>query len=410
MGLNNQATINATNSATPLIIQTSTGTTNSGTLEATAGATLNLNGDTYTNNGTIQAVGTGSVVNLENSVQINGGTLTTSTGGVIQTANAATLNGVTNTGTLVTPNNTTTTLQGTITNNSAMQENSGGNITFLKISGTSVTLQGTGTLTLSDNNANFIQGASTGTEILINKEIIQGPGGNIGNTLLTVTNQGTIDATKSAGSNFLTLQPGSGGLTNTATLEATGGGSLVFNGTSAGGFTNTGGTIKAVGAGSVVTLENGATVTGGTLTTSGGGVIQNGNTMTLSGLSNSGTLVTPNNTTTTLKGTITNSGAMQMNSGGNNTFLEMNGNVTLTGGGTLTLSNNAANFLLGAAGANVLTNVNNTISGSGNMATVRWGSTIKRPLTPPTPRLPSSSRPAREPPIAGRWKPPPEPR
>ena len=45
----------------------------------------------------------------------------------------------------------------------------------------------------------------------------------------------------------------------------------------------------------------------------------------------------------------------------------MNGNVSLTGGGTVTLSNNSQNFLFGAAGTNRLTNVNNTIQGSGNI-------------------------------------------
>lgn len=370
MGLTNQSTINA-NQSTPLNIQTSSGTTNTGTLEATSGATLNLVGDTYTNTGgTIQAVGSGSAVNLENNVIINGGTLTTSSGGVNQIpgGHTATLNGITNTGTLAVQNNGIAILANTITNNSQMQLNSGGNVTKLLISNASnATLAGTGTLTLSDNSQNFIQGQTSGTEQFTNQSTIQGPQGNVGAGFLTIINQGTIDATLGSGS--LIIQPGSGGLTNSASIEVTGGGSLILNG---GTFTNTGaGTILATGTNSVVSLENGVAINGGTLTTSSGGLIQVPGTHTANltnvNLTNSGTYAIQNNATTVLSGTFTNSGTTQLNSGGNGTNLEISGSVNLTGGGTVTLSNSSQNFIFGTAGANVLTNTNNTIQGSGNV-------------------------------------------
>ena len=73
-----------------------------------------------------------------------------------------------------------------------------------------------------------------------------------------------------------------------------------------------------------------------------------------------------NNNDTTLVGTITNHGTIQQNSVGNNTDLILGGaNVTLTGGGTVTMGNNTNNRIYGAAGTDVLTNVNNTIQGSG---------------------------------------------
>src|ERR1039457_6316500 len=85
MGLVNQtAGVIDANQATPLYIQTSNGTTNTGTLEATAGGNLILDGDTYTNtNGKILASGTGSVVTLLNPT-INGGTLNAGAGASIQ--------------------------------------------------------------------------------------------------------------------------------------------------------------------------------------------------------------------------------------------------------------------------------------------------------------------------------------
>ena len=58
MALNNQGTINANNADNQLVINTSSGTTNTGTLEATNGATLLLANDTFNNhNGTIKAIG-----------------------------------------------------------------------------------------------------------------------------------------------------------------------------------------------------------------------------------------------------------------------------------------------------------------------------------------------------------------
>jgi hypothetical protein len=370
MGLTNKSTINA-NQSTPLIIQTSTGTTNTGTLEATNGASLILLGDTYTNTGgTIKAVGSGSTVSLENSLTINGGTLTTSTGGVNQVpgGQSVTLNGITNAGTLAIQNNSTAILANTITNNSALQLNSVGNGTQLRISNASnAILAGTGTLTLSDNGQNFILGQTTGAEQFTNKQTIQGPAGNIGDDFLTIINQGTINATKSASGNSLILQPGSGGLTNSKTLEATGGGSLILYG---GTFTETGvGAILATGTNSVVSLENSVTINGGPLTASGGGLIQvpSGLAATLNGVTLSGPYAIQNNSTTTVSGTLTNKGTVQLNSAGNGTELRLNGNVTLTGGGTVNLSNNTQNFIFALTAADLLTNVNNTIQGSGNV-------------------------------------------
>src|ERR1700674_133807 len=77
MALANSGIIDATQS-TNLIIQTSNGDTNTGTLEATTGV-LVLQGDTITNtSGTVKS--TGSAVQL-NGVTINGGTLTTTGSG-----------------------------------------------------------------------------------------------------------------------------------------------------------------------------------------------------------------------------------------------------------------------------------------------------------------------------------------
>jgi fibronectin-binding autotransporter adhesin len=357
MGLNNQGTIDA-NQTTALTIQTSNGTTNSGTLEATAGANLILNGDTYTNTtGTILSSGTNSVVTLENNT-VNGGTLNTASGGVIAAAGTPTLNGVTNKGTYQVPNSQNTTIEGTITNTSTgvIQLNGGGNDTNLILGGTSVTLTGGGTVTMDNSPNNRIYGA-VGSDVLTNvNNLIQGSG-NIGIGQMGLINQGTIDANQVTA---LTIQTSSG-TTNSGTLEATAGANLILDGDT---YTNTTGTILASGTNSVVTFQ-GNTVNGGTLNTASGGVIAAQGNPTLSGVTNKGTYQLPNAQDTTLVGTINNTGTIQLNAAGNDTELIASGTVTLTGGGAITLSDSSNNYLLGSGDAMI--NVNNTISGSGNI-------------------------------------------
>ena len=363
MGLVNQtAGVIDANQATPLYIQTSNGTTNTGTLEATAGGNLILDGDTYTNtNGKILASGTGSVVTLLNPT-INGGTLNAGAGASIQASGDPTLNGVTitttGTGAYQVPNATNTTIEGTITNNGAIQLKATNSDTGLILGGASVTLTGTGTVTLGNNSSNLIYGA-VATDVLTNATTIQGSG-DIGFARMGLINQGTIDANQAT---TLYIQT-SAGTTNSGTLEATAGGNLNLDGDT---YTNSG-TILATGANSVVTLQN-PTINGGTLQTLLGGVISASGNPTLNGVTNTGTgsYQLPNAQQTTLMGTITNRGAIQLNATNSNTVLWSSGAVTLTGGGTVTLSDDVSNILAPAVAGSSLTNVNNTISGSGDI-------------------------------------------
>jgi hypothetical protein len=366
----NNGTINA-NQTTALNVNPNGGTTNTGTMEATSGGTLELSGSTVANgSGLIQATGTGSTVEL-NDVSITGGTLTSSTGGAIESVNTwnsgstPTLTGVTiSTGSTVNvPNNNGLNLgAGTITNNGAINLQSTSNNTELVIAG-STNLSGTGSVTMSNNTANIITGGGT----LTNNETIQGAG-DVGNASLTLINNGTIDANQSTA---LTINP-NGGTTNTKTMEATAGGTLHLLDYT---INNTGGTILATGTNSVVTLDA-VSISGGTLTSSSGGVIEsintwNSTTPTLTNLtiSSGSTLDIPNNDGLNFgAGTITNNGTINLQSTANNTELVTGGNVTLTGGGTVTMSaGNANNMILAGAAGQMLTNVNNTISGSGQI-------------------------------------------
>jgi fibronectin-binding autotransporter adhesin len=197
----NQATVNA-NLPTPLTIAIGAGTiTNTGILEATNGATLSLNGGgTLTNSGGTIHAGAGSVVSLASGVTISGGTLTTGGTGTIQANccfNDGVLDGVTIGSSSVFQVNGSNIeyLNGTITNNGAFQVNSvPPSSAILDIKG-SVTLKGSGTLTMSNSSNNAIMGyGQQGGAAFTNQSTIQG-GGSIGpGSSSSFTNQHIVTA------------------------------------------------------------------------------------------------------------------------------------------------------------------------------------------------------------------------
>ncbi len=143
-------------------------------------------------------------------------------------SNNSTLSGLTISAgsTVATPNNTTTTLAGTITNNGTITLNSVGNGTSLLLSG-NVTLNGTGTLALSNNVSNQVYG-STGSEQLTNGagHTIEGSG-QIGVGQMSLINNGTILANQPSA---LTIEPNATGAVNNGTFQVNSGSSLVVNG------------------------------------------------------------------------------------------------------------------------------------------------------------------------------------
>lgn len=344
----NQGTINA-NQSNPFTIYPGSGTfINTGTLEATNGATLALNSGSITNTGGAIHADPSSVVTLTSEI-INGGTLTTSGTGTIQ-ANCclsySTLNGVTVDGTFQLNNDNIGYLQGTITNNGSMQINSTDSEgTFLDVIGT-VTLTGSGTLTMSNNANNAIMGYAQSTPASLTNQITIEGAGTIGAISAgnTFTNQGTVNANQTTP---LILDSANGTVNNTGTLEATNGATLELeNGT----INNSGGTIHA-DPGSIVSLYT-QTISGGTLTTSGTGKIEAVCCLgysTLDGVTVDGNFQWNSNNIGYLQGTITNNGEMTFYSpSGTNVVLDVNGAVTLAGKGTLS-STNSNNSVMGYA-------------------------------------------------------------
>ena len=339
--LNNKGTITADNSTYSLIINPSNTSTNTGTMQATGGATLQLWNRAYTNTeGTILANGTNSQVLLVGGATITGGNLTTASGGLIATTGGqtGTLDNVTiaSGSSFKGLNGSGTYLQHTITNQGTMTIASTNANTFFALNSTSVTLTGGGTLALdagdngirsriSSNNANYALVNDTANTI--------SGAGYVGEGNLILNNKGTITADNSTYS--LIINP-SNTSTNTGTMQATGGATLQLWNKA---YTNAGGTMLATGAGSTVLLV-GATITGGNITTTSGGVIATANTGTLDGvtITSGSSFKGLNGSGTYLQHTITNQGTMTIAGANADTRFYLDStSVTLAGGGTLVL-------------------------------------------------------------------------
>lgn len=246
-------------------------------------------------------------------------------------------------------------------NEGTLQFASLGNFTDLLLSGGEISFTGGGTVTLGAHSNNRIGGQS-GSERLVNVDnVIQG-GGQIGLNQIALTNQSVIEANQAG--TALVLDPNSVGFTNTGTLRAADGATLLLQD---GTFQNSGGVVAAK-SGSRVDLS-GATLAGGTLTTFDTGRIRNLNTAALDGVTLSADSVfeQANNSQTKLSGSFANRGTYSMLSAGNSTDLIIVGDVVLSGGGTLDLSANFQNRLYGQAGTERLTNTDNLIRGSGQL-------------------------------------------
>ena len=248
----NTGTVNA-NLSNSMSLVAEAMTTNTGTLEATAGGTLILSGVAITNTGGLISAGTGSTVTLSGAA-ITDGTITNSGGTIQQLGNNSSLAGsMTLNGILTLVNNNLLELNAglTLTNNGTLSVASGGNITDLVFAptgtGGTVTLDGTGSISLSNNANNRIysDGASS---TLVNNSTIQGSG-QIGAVVnpFTFTNgaNGLILANQSTS----LLIGGMATLTNNGTEQTASGSLLQVTGpfTNFSGTTLTGGTYDNAG-------------------------------------------------------------------------------------------------------------------------------------------------------------------
>jgi len=337
----NQGTISANINGATLAVQPAA-MTNTGTMQAASGGTLDLIGQITFNNtgGTIQALDKSTVLFQTN---ISGGTITTSGSGAltIGAPGGVAFTNITNGGTFNVTAGGGLSWVGTITNNGVY--NTYGSIST---SG-SVTLKGSGTILVSGGSIDGIN-----ANPLINQQLIHG-GGRFYEVPLT--NQATIQADNT--SNFLYIDGNA--TTNTGTLQATGGGTLQLDTV----VNNTGGTIEAQNGSTVIFTNNfNGSINGGTLTTSGTGTIQSQNGVldgTVNIPTNAGTLNVASGYDLFIQGTINNTGTIGATG---NSCVILNQPSTLTGSGTLNMGSGSCIFGSG----NAFTN-ESTIQGAGTI-------------------------------------------
>jgi hypothetical protein len=171
-------------------------------------------------------------------------------------------------------------------------------------------------------------------------QTVQGAGQIGAGGALGLVNEGTVVANLSNG---ITVNA-QGGVTNNHVLRGNAATLLIQNTTVTQGAS---GVLDAINNG-VVQLS-GASVTGGSFTTTAGSAINttSGTTSTVSGVANFGTLNIVDNSTLALVGTLTNNGSVNMKSLGNPTSISVTGTQTINGSGTINLSNTLANRILG---------------------------------------------------------------
>jgi hypothetical protein len=328
---------------------TASGMVNTGTMLADSGATLRFLAGTVSGAGGDIIARSGGTVSLLSSAVLSGQTFNTVGTGVMQSTADCTTSDFTNLGNFQINTGINHLFNGTNSNSGSFTV--AANSDFELTGGGAVTLGGGGMVSLTASDSRIL-----GVGTLVTDNTIHGTG-QIGLNQTSFLNSGTIRADIAGGT--LTIDAGAGGVLNSGTLVASGGGNLVIQATN---VTNTTGRIEAL-AGSIVVLTSSSAITGGTLGTSGDGIIRPGNSSSvfLSDLSNTGNYHAVGGSNSFFSGTITNSGTFTV---GATSDLDLNGGGTATfaGGGTIVLAAGDARLL----GVGTLLS-DNTIRGQGQI-------------------------------------------
>lgn len=395
--LTNRGTVRANESAAELRVGSPA--TNEALMEAVSGATLAIGAAADNTGATIHAK-TGTV-RVDSGGSIDGGTVTIDAGARLQFANGAVTGAtVTNTagGIIETVQFASNRLSGSVTNpaggfielgddtalifdGNGIYQNSGtirlnGTEPFATFANTSlfldgtVTLQGGGVIEMGNSSSNVIGTWTGNAGVLVNQDHTIRGAGQIGRNVTTLVNHDLIRANQPPsaefGSGILSIDPGSGGMTNDGTLRASNGGTLEMRD---GEYAHAGGMIEA-SSDSTVLVQQGAHITGGTLEASAGGVIEMaGSDINCDGTGPGGIAFDGRIEVTTLgsvllTGALSNSGALRLSGDGQ---LRVDGVVTLTGGGEVHLDGPATRLINfpGALPGDTLINTDNRISGTG---------------------------------------------
>ncbi|HVN84639.1 MAG TPA: hypothetical protein VMW17_07330 [Candidatus Binatia bacterium] len=223
-----------------------------------------------------------------------------------------------------------TVLAGPVVNEGTWQLQSSGALTDVIFAG-GVLLFGSGSIVMNDTPSSTNRILTDNTVLTqAAGHTIRGSGQLLGNSGGMINN-GAVVADQP---DELRVDPNGLAVTNSGLLQASNGGTLTL---AQGTFNNAGGTIEALD-GSQVRMLFGATVIGGTVQSSGAGAVvpQEG---TLSNVATRGTIRVEDNRYAIVTGTLVNDGTWQLNSTGNTTDILCRGGATLSGSGSVVMSN-----------------------------------------------------------------------
>jgi len=255
---------------------------------------------------------------------------------------------------------------GTLANIGSIALEGAGRATTLSVGGSGGALIGAGSITLSDNARNLIVAGAPGAALTNIDNTIAGAGQIGGGLALANGASGVIDASGQTG---LVIALGSNPMENAGLMEATGAGGLILRGST---IDSSNGGIIAAGNASHVALQ-GADLIGGTLRSTGSGLIwtylgANQLDGRACAVTNQARLILHNSTALTLQGAIVNSNQIGLDGFGGDTRVVVGAaGATLSGGGQVILNNHADNIVTGSSGAATLTNVDNTLTGAGQL-------------------------------------------
>lgn len=346
----NHGVIAADAAGQPLTINA--GVTNDGTMQATSGGLLVLRDHTLANAGGIVSANGGDL-RLVNEV-INGGQVGATGASVVSAwSGSSALASVTTSGTIqVEP--------GAVLNVSGPTPNAG----TLRVR----PLGGTGTSTLRLNGYATFSGGGAVELTNASGSIIDSPAGytltqNLGHSIhgagqvtLGVTNHGLVSADLAGQSLTVT-----GVVTNDATMQATGGGTLALSGST---IANAGGTIAANGGD--VQLVN-EIVNGGTLTRTGSSVLDVTGMSYVANVTNAAPLRIAGGATLALAGSIANTGNVVVHTPATvgSSTMRLTGYATFSGSGAIQLTDASNALIESPAGYSITNATGHTIHGAG---------------------------------------------
>ncbi len=308
---------------------------NQGTVVAEGSAGLDLRVGTFNNAGGAIEVRDGSFARFGGGT-FSGGVLRGATTGELAGSTNATLNGVNIEGVLGLRNGEGVGIAGVSVNSGTFKLNGNNFLTDLRVNG-DATINGGGTILLSNSGSNRIYSQSGSATLTLGVGQSLRGAGQLGVNLLNVVNQGTVVAEGSVG---LDIRVGT--------------------------FNNAGGAIE-VRDGSFARF-GGGTFSGGVLRGAATGELAGSTNATLNGVNIEGVLGLRNGEGVGIAGVSINSGTLKLNGSNFLTDLRVNGDATINGNGTILLSNSNSNRIYGESNAYRLTiGAGQTVRGAGQL-------------------------------------------